>query len=154
MTAHLISKPRTSEAYCAMVVLELYLANCSIESSLRELIRLRVSQINGCANCIDMHWKDARAAGESEQRLYGLSAWQECPFYSERERMALNLAEHLTHLTDDGARESIHNQAREQFENQELDDLIWVIAAINAWNRYSIGSRKVPGDYHPGATTI
>lgn len=96
-----------------------------------------------------MHWKDAVAAGESPQRLYSLAAWRECPYYSKRERAALQFAEELTRLADRPASESAHEQAREQFDDQELDDLIWVIAAINTWNRHSIGSRKTPGGYQP-----
>jgi AhpD family alkylhydroperoxidase len=143
-TAHALTEP-----YRAMLGVERYLAKCSIEKSLRELIKLRVSQINGCAYCIDMHWKDARAAGESEQRLYSLPAWRECPYYSERERAGLLLAEELTRLPDHPVPETAHEEAREHFSDEELDDLLWVIAAINAWNRISIGSRRVPGDYQP-----
>lgn len=138
-----------NEAYRSMLGVEKYLAQCSIEKPLRELIKLRVSQINGCAFCIDMHWKDARAAGESEQRLYSLPAWRECPWYSEREQAGLQLAEELTRIADHHVPEAVHEQAREQFNEQELNDLIWVVAAINAWNRFSIGSRTVPGNYQP-----
>jgi AhpD family alkylhydroperoxidase len=116
---------------------------------LRELIKLRVSQINGCAYCIDMHWKDARAGGETEQRLYGVAAWRESPYYSQRERAGLLLAEELTRIADRPVPDEIHEQAREQFNAQEVSDLVWTIAAINAWNRISIGSRTVPGDYQP-----
>ncbi len=105
--------------------------------------------INGCAYCIDMHWKDARAAGESEQRLYGLSAWRESPYYSERERAGLLFAEELTRIADRPVAESAHRQIGEQFNDQERGDLVWVITAINAWNRVSIGWGTVPGDYLP-----
>jgi len=143
----------STDAYRGMLGVERHLAKCSIEKSLRELIKLRVSQINGCAYCIDMHWKDARAAGESEQRLYSLPAWRECPYYTERERTALMLAEELTRIADRHVPEDVHEQAREQFDKQELDDIIWAITAINAWNRISIGSRRVPGDYQPANAT-
>lgn len=140
---------RSSDAYRALLGVEKYLAKCSIEKPLRELIKLRVSQINGCAFCIDMHWKDARAAGESEQRLYGLSAWRESPYYSERERTGLVLAEELTQIAQHPVPESIYGQVGEQFNEQEFGDLVWVIAAINAWNRLSIGMGSVPGEYQP-----
>jgi AhpD family alkylhydroperoxidase len=139
----------SNDAYRAMLGVEKYLAKCSIEKSLRELIKLRVSQINGCAYCLDMHWKDARAAGETEQRLYSLPAWRECPYYSERERAGLLFAEELTRMADQSVAEEIHSQVREQFTEQELADLVWVIGSINAWNRVNVGLRTVPGDYQP-----
>ncbi len=139
----------STPAYRAMLGIEKALSQCSIEKPLRELITLRVSQINGCAYCIDMHWKDARAAGESEQRLYGLSAWRESPYYSERERAGLLFAEELTRIADRPVAESAHRQIGEQFNDQERGDLVWVITAINAWNRVSIGWGTVPGDYLP-----
>lgn len=145
------STPQITDTYRAMLGVERALANCRIEKSLRELIKLRVSQINGCAYCIDMHWKDARAAGESEQRLYSLPAWRETPYYSEREQAGLLLAEELTRIPDHPVPEHVHEQVRTHFEEPELDDLIWVIAAINAWNRVSIGSRRVPGDDQPAS---
>lgn len=138
-----------TEAYRAMLGLEKYLAQCSIEKPLRELIKLRVSQINGCAYCIDMHWKDARADGETEQRLYGLPAWRESPYYSDREQVGLRLAEELTRVADRNVSEGIHELAREQFNPRELADLAWIVAAINAWNRVNIALRTVPGDYQP-----
>lgn len=139
----------STEAFRAMLGVEKYLARCSIEKSLRELIKVRVSQINGCAYCIDMHWKDARAVGETEQRLYGLPAWRESPYYSERERAGLLLAEELTRVADRCVPEDVHEQLRTQFNDQELSDFAWVVATINAWNRVNIGVRTVPGDYQP-----
>lgn len=139
----------STEAFRAMLGMEKYLNKCSIEKSLQELIKLRVSQINGCAFCIDMHWKDARVAGETEQRLYGLSAWRESPYYSERERAGLLLTEELTRVADRFVPEDVHQQLREEFNDQELSDLSWVVAVINAWNRVNIGMRTVPGDYQP-----
>ncbi len=138
-----------TEAYRAMLGVEKYLMKCSVEKSLRELIKLRVSQINGCAYCIDMHWKDARADDETEQRLYGLPAWRESPYYSARERVGLRLAEELTRVADASVSDELHELAREQFSPQELADLAWVIATINAWNRVNIALRTVPGDYQP-----
>jgi len=147
---HGIQVDKTSTtAYRAMLAVEKALAQCSLEKPLRELIKLRVSQINGCAYCIDMHWKDARMAGESEQRLYGLSAWRESPYYSQRERAGLLLAEELTRIADRPIPESIHEQVHQHFNDQERGDLVWVISAINAWNRVSIGWGAVPGDYRP-----
>ncbi|WLD12724.1 carboxymuconolactone decarboxylase family protein [Planctellipticum variicoloris] len=140
------------DAYRALLGVEKYLAQCSIEKSLRELIKLRVSQINGCAYCIDMHWKDARASGETEQRLYGLPAWRESPYYTERERAGLLLAEELTRIADRPVPDVVHERVREQFQDREIADLTWAIAAINAWNRVNIGLGTVPGDYQaPGA---
>jgi AhpD family alkylhydroperoxidase len=149
MNTQVTVNPASSEAYRAMLGVEKSLARSSIEKSLRELVKLRVSQINGCAFCIDMHWKDARAAGETEQRLYGLPAWRESPYYSERERAALLLAEQLTRVADRPLAEEVHAEIGNHFSDQELVDLCWVIAAINAWNRVSIGLRTVPGDYQP-----
>lgn len=151
MVAHSDITFSGAEAYRAMLGLERYLDKCSIEKSLRELIKLRVSQINGCAFCIDMHWRDAQADGESEQRLYSLLAWRECPYYSERERAALTLAEKLTGIAAHAVPEEVHDRVREHFNDQQLGDLIWVIAAINAWNRVSIGSRRIPGDFQPAS---
>ncbi len=139
----------STDAYRAMLGVEKVLANSSVEKPVRELVKLRVSQINGCAYCIDMHWKDARASGESEQRLYGLPAWRESPYYNERERAALLLAEELTRIADRPVPESVYEPVRKQFSDQELGDLIWVIAAINAWNRVNVGFGTVPGDYQP-----
>jgi AhpD family alkylhydroperoxidase len=149
MNAHVALNPASSETYRAMLGVEKSIAKSSIEKSLRELIKLRVSQINGCAYCIDMHWKDARAAGETEQRLYGLSAWHESPYYTERERAALMLAEQLTRIADRPVPEEVFEEVGQQFSEEEQVDLNFVIAAINAWNRISIGSRYVPGDYQP-----
>jgi AhpD family alkylhydroperoxidase len=112
-----------SGALRAMYGLEKYLAESSVEKPLRELIKLRASQINGCAYCIDMHWKDARAAGESEQRLYGLAAWREAPYYSERERAALAWTEELTLIAEHHVSDELYEQTRRQFSEQELVDL-------------------------------
>ena len=147
MTSHVKVEKSSSDAFRAMLGVEKSLSHCSIEKSLRELIKLRVSQINGCAYCIDMHWKDARAAGETEQRLYGLSAWRESPYYSERERAGILLAEALTRVANRSFREEVRDHARDIFNDQELGDLAWTIGAINAWNQVNICLKTVPGDY-------
>lgn len=107
----------------SMYGLEKYLAQSSIEAPLRDLVKLRASQINGCAYCVDMHWKDARAAGETEQRLYGLVAWREAPYYSERERAALEWTESLTLIADNHVPDKLYEETRRQFSEQELADL-------------------------------
>jgi AhpD family alkylhydroperoxidase len=132
-----------------MLGLEAYLAKTDLEPALLDLVKLRASQINGCAYCIDMHWKDARARGESEQRLYGLGAWRESPFYSERERAALAWTEAVTLISHDHAPDAVYEQARAQFSEKELVDLTTAIVAINGWNRLAISFRTVPGAYKP-----
>lgn len=135
----------------AMFALERYVAKCGLEKSLRELVKMRASQMNGCAYCIDMHTKDARAAGETEQRIYALNAWRETPFFTDRERAALAWTEAVTRV-DHGVSDSVYDEARSQFREQELVDLTWAIAAINAWNRMAISFRAVPGTYQPPKT--
>ncbi|HET6615507.1 MAG TPA: carboxymuconolactone decarboxylase family protein [Dehalococcoidia bacterium] len=127
--------------------LERYIATTSIEPSLRELVKLRSSQINGCAFCIDMHTKDARAHGETEQRLYGLTAWHETPFYTDRERAALAWTESITLISDNDVPDELYDHVREHFSEQEIVDLTLAIIAINAWNRLAISFRTVPGSY-------
>lgn len=150
-------KPRLNIAaaapgiYKAMSGLEEYLHHCSIEIPLIHLIKLRASQINECAYCIDMHWKDARAAGESEQRLYGLDAWREAPYYSDRERAALEWTEALTQVTDGHVPDAAYDSARSHFSEKELADLTLAIVAINSWNRIAIAFRSEAGKYKPGA---
>jgi AhpD family alkylhydroperoxidase len=140
-----------SGALRAMYGLEKYLAESSVEPPLRELIKLRASQINGCAYCIDMHWKDARAAGESEQRLYGLAAWREAPYYSERERAALAWTEELTLIAEHHVSDELYEQTRRQFSEQELVDLTLAVGTINGWNRIAISFRSEAGSYQPPA---
>jgi AhpD family alkylhydroperoxidase len=139
----------STDAYRAMLGVEKVLSKSTVEKSVRELIKIRASQINGCAYCIDMHWKDARASGESEQRLYGVSAWRESPYYSERERAGLLLAEELSRVADRAISEEVFEKVRKLFNDEELGDLIWTIAAINAWNRVNVGFGTVGGDYQP-----
>ena len=133
--------------YDAMDSLDRYLQECGLERSLLLLIQLRASQINGCAYCLDMHWKDLRAIGEGEQRLYSLDAWRECPYYSDRERAALAWTEAVTRVTDGHISDEIHEQVRPFFSETELSNLTLAVAAINAWNRISIAGRLVPGGY-------
>jgi AhpD family alkylhydroperoxidase len=135
--------------YEAMLGLEKYLDQCGLQESLLNLITLRASQINGCAYCLDMHWKDLRAAGETEQRLYGLDAWQESPYYSDRERAALAWTEAVTNLREGHVSDEVYEQVRKFFTEKELADLTLAIVAINGWNRLNIAARTVAGTYQP-----
>jgi AhpD family alkylhydroperoxidase len=134
-------------AYHAMIGLEKYLKDCGLEIGLIHLIKLRASQINGCAYCLDMHWKDLRAINETEQRLYSLDAWEECPFYTERERAALAWTESVTRVSVDHVPDAVYEKVRGHFTDKELADLTVAIATINAWNRLSIAGRTTPGTY-------
>lgn len=136
-------------AFEAMLGIEKYLQGCGLETKLLDLIRLRASQINGCAYCIDMHWKDLRAAGETEQRLYGLDAWEESPYYSDRERAALMWTEAVTNIQEGHVPDSVYEQVQKFFTEEELPDLTLAITAINSWNRLNIAARTVPGTYQP-----
>jgi len=133
----------------ALLGLETYVRTSGLEKSLRELIKIRASQINQCAYCIDMHWKDARAGGETEQRLYGLSAWREAPYYTDRERAALEWTEAVTRVIETGIPDSAFEPLRELFTDKEIADLTYAIATINAWNRLAIAFRATPGSYVP-----
>ncbi len=133
----------------AMLGLERQVKKASLDSKLLDLVRMRASQINGCAYCLDMHSKDARANGETEQRLYGLSAWRETPYYSERERAALEWTEALTLVSDTHVPDEVYERVREQFSEDELAHLSLAIVAINGWNRLNVAARTVPGDYVP-----
>ncbi len=139
-------------AYHAMLGIEHYLEQSGLEESLQNLIKLRVSQINGCAYCIDMHWKDLRAAGESEQRLYGLDAWEESPYYSDRERAALAWSEAVTNIQEGHVPDAVFEEVKKSFNDKELADLTLAVTAINSWNRLSIAARTVPGTYQPAKT--
>ncbi len=136
-------------AYKAMAGLEQYLNHCGLEESLLHLIKLRSSQINGCAYCLDMHWKDLRALGENEQRMYSLDAWRECPYYSDRERAALAWAEAVTLISNGHASDEVYELVHPHFTDKELADLTLAVATINAWNRLAISSRTKPGAYQP-----
>jgi AhpD family alkylhydroperoxidase len=138
----------------AMYGLEAHVAKSGLEPSLLLLLKFRVSQINGCAFCLDMHSKDLRAAGETEQRLYLLDAWRESPFYTERERAALAWAEALTLVTEGHVPDEVYEQARAQFSEEELVNLTLAVVAINGWNRLSIAFRVTPGSYQPAASHV
>jgi AhpD family alkylhydroperoxidase len=137
------------QAMKAVSQLHVYVRECGLERSILEFVKLRASQINGCARCMDMHTKELRADGESEQRLYLLSAWRECPFYSDRERAALAWTEALTTLANGNVPEETYEYARSQFSEQELVDLTMAVVAINGANRINMAFRTVPGDYRP-----
>jgi AhpD family alkylhydroperoxidase len=137
-------------ALSAMFALSGYVKKSSLEETLVLLLLYRVSQINGCAYCLDMHSKDARAAGESEQRLYLLSAWRDAPLYSERERAALEWAESLTVLQAEGVSDEVYERARAQFTEKELIDLTMAVVTINSYNRMNIAFRIEGGSYQPG----
>jgi AhpD family alkylhydroperoxidase len=139
------------EPFKAMLGLETAIRKSGLGASLLNLVKLRASQINGCAYCIDMHWKDARAGGETEMRLYSLDAWAESPFYTPREQAALEWTESLTRIAETHAPDETFARVRAQFSDKELADLSWAIAAINAWNRIAIGFRATPGQYTPAA---
>jgi AhpD family alkylhydroperoxidase len=134
-------------AYQAMAALQQYVDTCGLERPLLELVKIRASQINGCAYCIDMHTKDARALGESEQRIYMLDAWRESPFYSGRERAALEWAEALTLIREGHVPDDVYERASKQFSPEELVNLSVAVATINSWNRLAIPFRAVPGEY-------
>ena len=131
----------------AMMGLQTYVNHSGLEHSLLGLMKMRASQINGCAYCLDMHFKDARAAGETEQRLYLLSAWREAPFYSERERAALEWTEAMTLLTEGHVPDAVYVSVREHFSEAELVDLSMAVVAINGWNRLMVGFRGEAGTY-------
>jgi len=135
----------------ALSSVETYLRDCGLDHAFLHMIKLRASQMNGCAYCIDMHWKDARAAGETEQRLYGLNAWREAPYYSDRERAALEWTEALTNITDGHVPDAVYDRVRGHLSDKELADLTWAVAAINAWNRVAIAFRSEAGKYRAHA---
>ena len=134
----------------ALFGLERQVRQAGFDHKLLNLVRMRASQINGCAYCLDMHSKDARALGETEQRLYGLAAWRETPYYSARERAALEWTEALTLVSETHVPDDVYERVREQFSEDELVHLSLAIVSINGWNRLNIAARTVPGDYVPG----
>jgi AhpD family alkylhydroperoxidase len=131
-----------------MNALDDYSQNCGLEPGLLDLIKLRASQINGCAYCIDMHSKDARTGGETEQRLYNLSVWRETPYYTDRERAALAFTEVVTLIANGRVSDEVYEEARRHFSEEELVKLMLAIVTINAWNRFTIFG-DVPGSYKP-----
>jgi AhpD family alkylhydroperoxidase len=140
--------------YDAMDALDQYLQKCGLETRLLLLVQLRASQINGCAYCLDMHWKDLRAIGETEQRMYSLDAWRESPYYSDRERAALTWTEAVTLIANGHAPDGVYENVRTHFNEKELADLTLAISAINAWNRLSIAARLTPGSYQPAQVVV
>ena len=133
----------------AMLGLEEYVHGTGLEPALLELVKVRASQINGCAYCLDMHTKDARAAGETEQRLYAVAAWHEAPFFTDRERAALAWTEAVTRVGETRVPDEVYEDARRQFGEKELVDLTIAVVAINGWNRLAVAFRTVPGTYEP-----
>ncbi|HLI89964.1 MAG TPA: carboxymuconolactone decarboxylase family protein [Ktedonobacteraceae bacterium] len=136
-------------AFKAMLQFSEYAENSGLETSLIRLIQIRASQINGCAYCLDMHTKDARAEGESEQRLYLIDAWREAPFYSERERAALEWTEAVTLVAEDHIPDEVYERVRPHFSDEELVNLTMAINAINSWNRLNVAFRTPAGSYRP-----
>lgn len=135
------------EALKAMLDLEKYISNSGLDHKLIHLMKMRASQINGCAYCIDMHSKDARALGETEQRLYELDAWRETPFYTDREQAALAWTEAITNVAQTHVPDDVYDEVRKQFSEKEIIDLTIVATVINMWNRLAIATRAVPGHY-------
>jgi AhpD family alkylhydroperoxidase len=149
MKPRIVYEEIAPQAMKAMRGLEAYVDQCGLEPALLDLVKLRASQINGCAYCIDMHTKDARVRGESEQRLYALVAWRETPFFTDRERAALAWTEAVTQVADRHVSDEIYDLARHQFSEKELVDLTLAIITINGWNRLAISFRTVAGTYIP-----
>jgi AhpD family alkylhydroperoxidase len=133
------------EAYRHMLELERFLTNSTLPATVRELVKLRVSQINGCAFCVDMHAHDLRSMGESDERLFSLVAWRDAPFFTEQERAALALAEEATRLEREGVSDAVWTEAEARFDEETLAALMVAIATINAWNRYGVTLRMTPG---------
>lgn len=149
MEARLNALKIAPELYPKFLTIEKHIGSCGLERPLLELVRMRASQINGCAYCLDMHSKDARAAGETEQRLYLLNAWRESPFYSDRERAALEWTEAVTLVSETHVPDEVYDRVKGHFTPAELVNLTAAIAMINMWNRMSIAFRAVPGGYQP-----
>jgi AhpD family alkylhydroperoxidase len=137
------------EAYQTMLKLERFVKNSGIDARLHELIRIRASQINGCAFCLDMHTKDLRAMGETEQRIYMLTAWREAPFYTEEERAVLELTEAVTRISDAGVPQHVYDKVRSYFSGAQFVAILMAINTINCWNRLAISTGMVPGGYEP-----
>jgi AhpD family alkylhydroperoxidase len=147
MKARLDFRKASPQGENAMKALHMFVRNCGLDRSLLELVKLRASQMNGCAHCIDMHTKELRADGESEQRLYLLNAWRDSPFYSDRERAALAWTEAVTLVADAQVPDEVYEEARKQFTEEELVNLTLALVAINGANRLNIAFRRVPGGH-------
>lgn len=141
------------EALNTMLGLEKYISECGLDHGLIHLMKMRASQINGCAYCIDMHSIDARALGETEQRLYALDAWRETPFFSDRERAALEWTEAITLVSETHVPDAVFEEVKKYFSEKEILDLTIVATTINMWNRVAISTRAVPGRYHPAKSS-
>lgn len=139
------------EAFQIMLKFEEYAKTTGFDKKLIELIKMRTSQINGCAYCLDMHTKDARYIGETEQRIYLLSAWREAPFYTDEERAALELTEAVTLISQNGVPDELYDRVRKHFDEKQFVDLVVLINTINSWNRLAITMRNVPGSYKAGS---
>ena len=147
MTSRLNYGAIDPEARKALLGLEAYGAQAGMETSLLDLVKIRASQINGCAFCLDMHWKDARASGETEERLYMISAWRESALYSERERAALAWTEAVTLLAESGVPDELYEATRAVFNEREIISLTMAVIAINSWNRINVTFRTEAGHY-------
>ena len=146
-------RKHSQDALKSVLSLEKYIAESGLEPKLVHLIKMRASQINGCAYCLDLHSIDARAAGETEQRLYTLDAWRETPFFTDRERAALDWTEALTLIAQTHAPDEVYEELKKYFSEKEIVDLTYVVGAINLWNRLAISMRSVPGRYKPARAT-
>ena len=151
MEARLDYAKASPEAYKAMLHMEGVVRRSGIDPKLLELIKIRASQLNGCAYCIDMHTKDARFKGETEQRIYALDAWRETPFFTEKERAALAWTEAITNIQVGHAADAVYEELGRNFSEEEIVNVTLAITTINAWNRIAIGFRAVPGSYQPNA---
>lgn len=152
MEPRIDARQYAKDAQGAMYALEKYIAQSGLDQKLIHLMKMRASQINGCAYCIDMHSKDARAQGETEQRLYELDAWRETPFYTDKERAALAWTEAITLVSETHVPDAVYEEVRKHFSEKEIVDLTLVVTTINAWNRLAVALRAVPGHYHPAAS--
>src|ERR1035437_8997377 len=133
----------------AMLAFETFVHSCGLDPVLLELIKIRASQINGCAYCLDMHTKDARAQGETEQRIYALNAWRETPFFTEKERAALAWTESVTQVSTSQVPDEVYEIVRQHLDEKEIVNITTAIVAINGWNRFAVSFRSVPGAYQP-----
>ena len=153
MQARIDYRKYAQEAQKSMLGLEKYIAECGLDHKLIHLMKVRASQINGCAYCIDMHSIDARSLGETEQRLYALDAWREGPFFTDRERAALAWTEALTLVSETHVPDAVYEEVQKHFSEKEIVDLTIVVSMINLWNRVAISFRAVPGHYRPAKSS-
>lgn len=144
MKTRFVMEKVNPKGYSGMIELEKAQMSAEIDPKMKELIKIRASQINGCAFCLDMHTKDARKAGETEQRIYALNAWRETPFFTAEERAVLALTEAVTLITEGHVPDDVYNEARSHFDEAVIGEIIMAIVTINAWNRIAISTRKMP----------